>query len=894
MTRFRGVRRAFRWPWRTAGQEVDDEIQFHLDMRVAELEAEGMDPGQARQQARDEFGDFEAARAALAVNAARSRRQAPGEGQLELLVQDLRIAIRSLRRAPGYVAVVLIALAVGIGATTAVFSVVDGVLLKPLPYPQPERLFALFSSHPRQGDFFPMSHLDATDLSEQGTSVADIAIAHGDVFVLKGTETPERVLVAMVTPGFLDILGTPPLMGRTFTDDEERGEGEPVVVMSHAAWRKRLGSDPQAVGRALTIGDTRYTVIGVMPPGVATPQWADLWTPLARTGATMPSLRERNYRVDAMAIARLKDGVDVSRANTELSGIASRLATAYPAENEGWTTRLAPLRDLIIGESTRSLLMLLGAVALVLLIACANVINVSLVRATARARELAVRAALGAGRSRLVTQLLVESSLLAITGAVLGALFADWAVRALVAASPSGLPRAAEMAVDARALAFAATIAAGVALLTGIVPALRATRLDLLASLREGAPAAGTSEGARRLRGGFVIAQISLALVLLVGAGLLLKSFARLQAEELGFNPDRIVALRLHPDPERYDTPEKSMNLYGAVVERVSAIPGVEAVSYINFMPVTTVGVPTRLTIPGREPAPDESFNADYNLVSPNFFDMLGIPVRMGRGIQESDMNESSTAIVVNETLARQYWPGTNPVGRPITVYKQVSGRPDFKQPVNGEVVGVVGDVRSSGPGVPVGPEVFLPFARNPWRNVFITIRTQGEPEPLIGQIRRAALAVDADLPVDDLQTMDEMLSLRLARRRLDTALLGSFAAAALLLAAVGIYGVVAYAVSQRHHEIGVRMALGATPAGVVRLVIRQGLLLSVAGVAIGTLGALALTRSLKGLLYEVSAMDPFVYSAIALLLLGVATLASAVPAIRASRLDPSRALRID
>ena len=894
MRRFRGVRRAFRWPWRTPAQEVDDEMEFHLDMRIAELEAGGMDQRRAREMARAEFGDFEAARAALAENAARSSRQAPGESYVDLIGQDLRIAVRSLRRAPGYVAVVLTALAVGIGATTAVFSVVDGVLFKPLPYPRPERLFGLFSAHPRQGDFYPMSHLDATDLAEQGSSVADIAIAHGDVFVLKGPEIPERVLVAMVTPGFLDILGAPPLMGRTFTDEEERGVGEPVVVMSHAAWRKRLGSDPDAIGRPLTIGRTRYTVIGVMPPGVSTPQWADLWTPLARTGATMPSLAERNYRVDAMAIARLKDGVDVNRATTELAGVAGQLAAAYPAENEGWTTRLVPLRDLIVGDSTRSLLTLLGAVALVLLIACANVINMVLVRATARARELAVRSALGAGRGRLVTQLLVESSLLAVAGAALGALFADWAVRALVAASPSGLPRVAEMAVDGRALAFAAAVAVGVALLTGIVPALRATRLDLLASLREGAPAAGTSESAGRLRASFVIAQVSLALVLLVGAGLLLKSFARLQAEELGFDPDRIVALRLHPDAERYDTPEESMNLYRAVVERVASIPGVDAVSYINFMPVTTVGVPTRLTIPGREPAPDEAFSADYNLVSPDFFAMLGIPIRMGRGIEPGDMNESSTAIVINETLARQYWPGANPVGRPLTVYKQVSGRPDFKQPVHGEVVGVVGDVRSAGPGVPVGPEVFLPFARNPWRNVFITIRTKGAPEPMIGQIRRAALAVDPNLPVDDLQTMEEMLALRLANRRLDTALLGSFAAAALLLAAVGIYGVVAYAVSQRHHEIGVRMALGATPGGVVRLVVRQGLVLSAAGVAIGTLGALALSTVLEGQLYEVSAVDPVVYASIALLLLGVATLASAVPAIRASRLDPSRALRQD
>jgi predicted permease len=519
---------------------------------------------------------------------------------------------------------------------------------------------------------------------------------------------------------------------------------------------------------------------------------------------------------------------------------------------------------------------------------------VALVRATARARELAVRAALGAGRARLVAQLLVESSLLAVAGAVLGALFADWAVRALVAASPSGLPRAAEMAVDGRALAFAAAIATGVALLTGIVPALRATRLDLLGSLREGAPAAGTSEGARRLRGGFVVAQVSLALVLLVGAGLLLKSFARLQSEELGFRPDRLVALRLHPDAARYDTPEKSMNLYRAVVERVAAIPGVEAVTYVNFIPVTTVGVPTRLTIPGREPAPDETFSAEYNLVSSNYFEMLGIPVRMGRGIEAGDMNESSTAIVINETLARQYWPGANPVGRPLTVYKQVSGRPDFKQPIQGEVVGVVGDVRSAGPGVPVGPEVFLPFARNPWRNVYITVRTKRAPEPLIGQIRQAALAIDPNLPVDDLQTMDEMLALRLARRRLDTTLLGSFAAAALLLAAVGIYGVVAYAVSQRRHEIGVRMALGATPGGVVRLVVRQGIVLGTIGVAIGTLGALALSRSLKGLLYEVSAMDPLVYGGIAVLLLGVAVAASAIPAVRASRLDPSSALRQD
>lgn len=894
MTRFRGVRRAFRWPWRSAEQDVDDEIGFHVDMRAAELEAEGMDPQRARDRARSEFGDFEAARLALAGNAARAPRQAPGEGRIDLLGQDLRVAFRSLRRAPGYVAVVLLALAVGIGGTTAVFSVVDGVLFKPLPYPEPERLHALFASHPRQGAFFPMSHLDAVDIGEQGKGVADLAIAHGDVFVLKGNEIPERILVAMVTPGYLDILGARPLMGRAFTADEEHGIGEPVVVMTHAAWRRRLGSDPNAVGRVLTIGDTRYTIVGVMPPGVAMPEWADVWTPLARTGATAPSLAERNYRVDAMAIARLKEGVDHSRASTELAGIASRLAAAYPAENEGWSVQLVPLRDFVIGDSTRSLLILLGAVALVLLIACANVINVSLVRAMARARELAVRAALGAGRGRLVMQLLVESSLLAIAGAALGALLADWAVLALVSAAPQGLPRAAEMSVDGRALAFAAAVAAAVALLTGVVPALRATRLDLLGSLKEGAPAAGTSEGARRMRGVFVIAQVSLALVLLVGAGLLLKSFARLQAEELGFRPERIVALRLHPDAERYDTPAESMALYQQVLERVSAVPGVESASYVNFLPVTYAGVPTRLTIPGYEAADDEVSSATYHVVAPDYFAMMGVPVRMGRGIAAGDMTDGSTAIVVNETLARRYWPGENPIGRPLTVYKQVSGRPDFREPVNGEVIGVVGDVRSSGPGVPVGPEVFLPFARNPWRNVFITIRTKGAPDALVGQIRGAALSVDPDLPVDDLQTMDELLALRLARRRLDTTLLGSFAAAALLLAAVGIYGVVAYAVSQRRHEIGVRMALGATPAGVVRLVVRQGLVLAVAGVAVGTAGALAVSKTIEGMLYEVSAVDPWIYAGIGALLLAVSVVASAVPAVRASRLDPSRALRQD
>ena len=469
--------------------------------------------------------------------------------------------------------------------------------------------------------------------------------------------------------------------------------------------------------------------------------------------------------------------------------------------------------------------------------------------------------------------------------------------RALSAATALGfeqLPRGSEITLDMPAIAYSLGLVLAVGVVVGLFPIIALRRANLAQIVREEGRSGTSSPSARVIRRLLVTSQVAFALVLLVGAGLLLKSFARLQSEELGFRPERIVALRLHPDAERYDTTEKLMNLYRAVVDRVGAIPGVEAVSYVNFVPVTTVGVPTRLTIPGREPAPDESFSAEYNLVSANYFQMLGIPVRMGRGIDAGDMNESSTAIVVNETLARQYWPDANPVGRPLTVYKQVSGRPDFKQPIHGEVVGVVGDVRSSGPGVPVGPEVFLPFARNPWRNVYITIRTKRAPEPLIGQIRQAALAVEPNLPVDDLRTMDEMLALRLARRRLDTTLLGSFAAAALLLAAVGIYGVVAYAVSQRRHEIGVRMALGATPGGVVRLVVRQGIVLGTVGVAIGTLGALALSQSLTGLLYEVSAMDPFVYGGIALLLLGVAVAASAVPAVRASRLDPSSALRQD
>lgn len=814
---------------------------------------------------------------------------------ITVLVQDLRFALRTLTRSPGYALVVILALALGIGATTAVYSVVDGVILRPLPYAEPDRLLVVSSSHPQGGSRIPPSYLDWRDWQDRARTFAQLGFARGDALLLQGTDDVRRVLTAFVSEGFLTMLGTQPLHGRTFTPDEQRGAGERVVVLGHGLWTEQFGADREILGRTIRLSGEPYTIVGIMPPGFRAPDFAQMWTPLAPHLASDPGVERRAWRVDNRVFGRLAVGATQAHAVDEMNRISARLAAEHPETNEEWGVALTPLREEVIGNAGSLLGILLGASAVVLLIACFNVANLALVRATARGREMALRASLGAGRGRLVRQLLVESVLLAAAGGVLGVLLAWWGVEALIGAAPGILPRLEEVSIDARVLAVSALVVLGTTMIFGTAPAVRATRLDLSSALRAGsAGAGGAGRGARRARSALVVTQLALALVLLVSAGLLLRSFANLLGVDPGFTIERLVTVRVLPPAERNATPKATLALYDRLRERIEALPGVASVALINHLPLAASGVATELRVPGRARTEQGAANASFRTVTAGYFETMEIALRAGRPLREVDMSPSSDAIVVNETLANALWPGEVAVGKSLTVFKQAVGRPDFRQPIEGRVVGVVADSRPFGPDRQAVPEVFIPFERNPWASAYLAIRTRGNASAAVPPVRRTIMAVDGDLPLDDLSTMEQRMGERVAQRRLTMMLLGTFAAVALALAAIGIYGIVAYSVTQRTREIGVRMALGAEPRRVLRLVLGEGVLLGVIGVLIGMAIALGATRLLSGMLFEVEPLNPPVFVAVAALLVAVTAAASLIPALRAASVDPVRALRTD
>jgi putative ABC transport system permease protein len=816
---------------------------------------------------------------------------------VDALLRDLRYALRQLRRSPGYSAAAVLTLALGIGANTAVFSLVNGVLLRPLPYAEPERLYTLFEQRPA-GEMRLASYPTFLDWKNQSDAFAGLAYIRGQTVIFRGPDGPEQLVAGYVSDGFLATVGEQPLLGRGFLPDEQRPGAAPAAILSYGLWQRRFGGDSAVLGRPIALGDVSATVVGVMPRGFAYPEWATLWLPLsALPSSDRGALTQRGNHADSRVLGRLGTGVDRRRAEAELGAVAARLAAAYPEESGGWSrVRLSPLSEQVLGDAQPRLLLLAAAVGLVLLIGCANLINLSLARATARSRELAIRAALGGGRGRLIRQLLIEGLVLALLGGGLGALLAAVAVDALRSAAHDVLPRLDEVSVDGTVLAFALATSVLAALVFGLLPALRASSVDLSGSLKDGGHGSGSGARRTRLRSALVVAELTVALVLLTGAGLLLKSFWRLEAVSPGFEPARLVTVRVIP-PARYDDPARALALYRRLAETVAAVPGVESVALTNHVPLTGASIDTRLVVAGRAAGAD-SATALFRTVSPEYFRTMQIPLLRGRVLTEADMTGSSAAVLVNQALVRRYWPHDDPLGKRLTVFKSVQARPDFGQPVEAEVVGVVGDVRHYGLDAGLTPEVYLPYTVNPPRWISLVIRTRSQPELTIPALRRAVLAVEPDLPVtgDGLwagfATVDQFLSASLAPRRFNTVLLGGFAAAAVLLAVIGLYGVLAYLVAQRTREMGVRVALGAQPGDVLRLTLGRGIRLTLLGLGLGLLGALLLTRVMASLLYGVTATDPATFAAVAALLAVVALLASYLPARRAARVDPVVALR--
>ncbi len=801
------------------------------------------------------------------------------------MLNRIRYASRSLLRSPGFTLAAVLCLGLAIGANTAIFTVLNAVLLKPLGYAEPTRLVMLwerFAERPEGHNVVaPADFLDWRAQTRSFNSMAALAEGHE---TLTGLGEAQQVPVQAVTASFFPVLGVTPSLGRTFTAEEDTPAGPALVVVSDRFWRRHLSADPRAIGQSVTLGGTPFTVIGVMPPGFRfagrSTEEAELWTPLSLDPA-------RDYRATSgrylLAVGRLRPGVTVEQADGELRALAARLADEHPVFNAGWTTTLVPLREQVVGGARTPLLVLAGVVAFVLLIACANVANLQLARGAVRRRELAVRTALGAGRGTLVRDLLAESLVLSIAGGALGLLLAVWGTAALVALAPAGLPRLEEISVDGRTLAFTTVLSILTGFIFGLLPALHSSRADLNDVIKEGGR--GVSGG--RLRSGLVAAQLALSLVLLVGAGLLIRSFLRLSREDPGFDASHVLAAKVDLPTNRYNTDPRQAAFFEELLARIRRLPGVTAASAINWLPFGGGGSASSYFVEGRPaPAPGQELGADIRAVDPDYFHTLGIPLRAGELFTSRDGPHIRKAVVINQALAHQVFPGENPIGRHVLM--------PWGDTLNGEIVAVVGDTRAAGLDSVARPTLYWPMAQFPWSFMSLVIRTRGTPEALIRPVTSELHALDADVPLANPRPLDSFLSQSVASQRFTMLLLGAFAAVAVVLAAIGISAVVANAVVRRTREIGVRMALGAERRDVLRMVLRQGMLLVVIGIGVGLAGALALTRVLRNLLYGVSPTDLVTFAGVPLLLAGIALVAAYLPARRAADVDPMVALRTE
>jgi predicted permease len=795
------------------------------------------------------------------------------------LLLDLRYAFRTLRSNPGFTAVAAITLALGLGATTAIYTVVDQVLLRPLPYPQPERLVRVW--HLNQRSVVPREGMAYETFTELVGQVPTLAAAAGVspewTFTVRAPE-PERATGYWVSASFFELLGTP-AFGRAFGPAEDAAGAEPVVVLSHAFWQRRFGGDSAIVGRAITVGPGPATVIGIMPPGFRYASDVDLLAPL---GQNPLAARTRQVRwVDV--IARLAPGATVGQARTEFAAFADRLALAYPAEAGGLGGDVASLTDATVGDVRPALWTLLGGVGFVLLIACANIGNLLLARATARRSEIAVRSALGASATRLVRQFLTESAALAVIGGALGLLLAVWLLSLLRTLGPADLPRLEQGTLDGRVLAVAALVTLGAGMAFGLAPALDAVRTNLHGWLKEGGRTGGGTGG--RLRDGLVVAEVTLAVVLLVGAGLLIKSFARLMQVDPGFRAAHVLTLQIAV-PGTYDGMGR-IALFDRLYADLEAIPGVEAVGSTTRLPLGTQ-LSTKLDVRDR-PVPDgEQPEVEFRRAGGDYFAAMGIPVLRGRDFDERDTPAAPGAMIINRGLAERLWPGEDPIGKQVRFwFAGITADAPWL-----DVVGVVGDVKHFGLDADAPDIAYFAASQGPPTSPLLAIRTTGDPSATIATVRDRIRAADPEILLYDVRTMDALVAASVAGRRFNMLLLGLFGGLALTLAAVGIYGVIGYAVRRRTHELGIRIALGAARADVLRLVVGAGMRLAGLGLVLGLGAAFVLTRLMRTLLFEVSPADPVALCAVSVLLAGVALLATYVPARRAARLDAMAALR--
>jgi putative ABC transport system permease protein len=808
---------------------------------------------------------------------------------MQTLLQDLRYAFRLLAKSPGFTAIAILTLALGIGANTAIFSVVNGVLLRPLAFRDPSRLVIVAekSSFPT----ISTSYQNLVDWRDQSRSFESMEGTRATGLSLTGAGDPELLTARMATAGLFPLLGVEAREGRTFLPEEDKAGSAPVVLLTYGLWQRRFGGSREIIGKPISLDSRPYTVVGVLPPGFQLLQPADVFVPFVPWAATLPD--DRNWHPGIIAIARLKPGVSREQARTEMVGITKRLELQYPIYNTGTSADVVGLQDQLVQNVRPALILLLGAVSLVLLIACVNVANLLLARASSRGREVAIRTAMGAGRGRVVRQLLTESVLLSLGGGLLGILFAWASLGPLLKISAGSVPQVVPIELDRSVLVFTFAVSLLTGLFFGLVPALRTAKLDLRETLNEGSRGSTSGPGHHRIRGVLVASEIALAVLLLVGSGLLLRSFSRLQDVPPGFQADHLLVADIPLSQTAYAKPEQRYQFFDRLVERAKALPGVRSAGAASFLPVSGGGSVIHFNITGHPPkTPHDYVAAGYRTVTPNYLETLGVPLLRGRLLTPADNDKAPAVVVINASMAAKYFPNENPLGKRL----QLGATPENDVPTM-EIVGVIGDVR---PGLGVDPqtEMYLPYRQAdlilPVFQLSVVLRTAADPQLQTAALRSALAEIDPNQPLVKVRTMEDNMAATVAQPRFRTWLIGIFAAVALVLAGVGVYGVMSYTVTQRTNEIGIRVTLGAQSEEVFKAIVGEGLRLALTGVSIGIAAALALTRLLQSFLFGISAYDPITFLGVALLLTMVAAAASFFPARRATLVDPIVALRYE
>jgi putative ABC transport system permease protein len=856
--------------------ELDDELRFHLEREIEQNIRDGMTPEEARYAALRTFGSVDQSKEEC--------RSARGVGLIDNVVRDVTYGTRVLVKNYAFTIVVILTLALGIGANTAIFSFANGILLRPLPYPQSDRLAVIDEIALKEGgNPIGVSYPNFLDWREQNTVFEGMASHFGTSrFSMTAGGTPSAIRGSRVTYGLFEVLHVSPILGRTFAANEDRPDEDAVVIISYDLWQRSFGGDPNVIGQKIMISSRPRTVIGVMPRGFRFPEVSDIWVPLAFT-TQMYTRTDHGLET----IARLKDGVTIAQAQTEMNTIAARILEQNPVTNEGLGVTVTSLRQNLSGSYHDALLILLGVVGFVLLVACVNVANLMLARATARQKEFALRAALGASRWRIIRQLLFESLLLAIAGGALGFVLSIWALHLLLTAIPGDLPFWMNFGLDLRVLGFTLAITLLTGLIFGAVPALQTSRVDLNDTLKEGGR--GNSGVRNRARSLLVVSEIAMSLVLLVGAGLMVQSFLRLRRVNIGLDPKNVLTATLVLPRAKYTQEEQRSAFFKQLVERVRTLPGVEAASATGTLPLGGNNWGRSLTVEGYPVlSVGQAPSIQHTVVTPGYFRTMGITLLAGRDFNDADNKDSQDVTIIDERLARQYWPNQSPLGKRVRF-----GPPEDNEPWH-TIVGVVSAVRHQRMQEETRPSVYLPHQKIPSSGMTLVARTSTNPREFIGAVRREVAQLDPDLPVSEVATMEEVVAESIWQPRLYALLFAVFAGGALLLALIGIYGVMAFLVQTRTHEIGVRMALGATARDVFRLIVGRGMKLTALGVVIGIGGAIALTRLIHSLLFNTSTTDPFTFIFISLLLCLAAFFACYLPARRAAKVDPLVALRYE